>query len=56
MSTSGSRRTGRNTDYTTSMSRGQDYSPETFVDPEGFFAEVERLEKLYLDQLASERR
>ena len=35
---------------------GQDYSPETFVDPEGFLAEVERLEKLYLDQMAAERR
>ena len=28
---------------------GQDYSPETFVDPEGFLAAVERLEKLYLE-------
>ena len=35
---------------------GQHYSPETFVDPEGFLAEVERLEKLYLDQVAAERR
>lgn len=35
---------------------GQEYDPETFVDPEGFLAEVERLEKLYLDQLATERR
>ena len=35
---------------------GQDYSPETFVDPEGFLAAVERLEKLYLDQIAAERR
>ena len=34
----------------------QDYSPDTFVDPEGFLAEVERLEKLYLDQIAAERR
>ena len=35
---------------------GQDYDPETFVDPEGFLAEVERLEKLYEDQLVAERR
>ena len=35
---------------------GQDYNPETFVDPEGFLAAVERLEKLYLDQIAVERR
>ena len=34
---------------------GQDYSPETFVDPEGFLAEVERLEKLYLKQIAAEQ-
>ena len=27
---------------------GQDYSPDTFVDPEGFLTAVERLEKLYL--------
>ena len=35
---------------------GQAYSPETFVDPDGFLAEVERLEKLYLEQIAAERR
>ena len=35
---------------------GQAYSPDTFVDPEGFRAAVERLEKLYLDQLEAERR
>ena len=35
---------------------GQRYSPETFVDPEGFLAAVERLEKLYLEQMAAERR
>ena len=35
---------------------GQSYSPETFVDPEGFLAAVERLEKAYVDQLAAERR
>ena len=36
--------------------RGQTYSPETFIDSDGFRAEVERLERLYLDQLAAERR
>ena len=35
---------------------GQAYSPDTFVDPEGFLAAVERLEQLYRDQLAEERR
>ena len=35
---------------------GQAYSPETFVDPEGFRAEVDRLEALYLEQIAAERR
>ena len=35
---------------------GQDYRPENFVDPEGFLAAVERLEKLYLEQIAAERR
>ena len=35
---------------------GQDYSPETFVDPEGFLDAVERLEKLYLEHIATERR
>ena len=34
---------------------GQAYSPETFVDPEGFLAAVERLEGLYQKQLAEER-
>ena len=34
---------------------GQEYSPETFVDPEGFRAAVERLEKIYLAQIESER-
>jgi len=33
---------------------GQTYSPETFVDPDGFLAEVERLEKIYLEQLKAE--
>jgi|TARA_B100001971_G_C18246004_1_gene574281 metallo-beta-lactamase class B len=35
---------------------GQPYDPDTFVDPEGFLAAVERLERLYLEQLAAERR
>ena len=35
---------------------GQPYSPDTFVDPEGFLAAVERLERLYVEQIASERR
>jgi len=34
---------------------GQAYDPDTFVDPEGFLAEVERLENIYLEQLAQER-
>jgi metallo-beta-lactamase class B len=34
---------------------GQEYQPETFVDPDGFLAAVERLEKLYLEQVAEER-
>lgn len=37
-------------------SPGQPYSPETFVDPEGFRAAVERLEALYRAQLAAERK
>lgn len=35
---------------------GQTYSPEIFVDPEGFLSEVNRLEQIYLEQLAEERR
>ena len=35
---------------------GQRYHPDTFVDPDGFRAEVERLEQLYLDQIAAEQR
>ena len=35
---------------------GQRYHPDTFVDPDGFQAEVERLEQLYLDQMAAEQR
>lgn len=34
---------------------GQAYSPDTFVDPNGFYAEVERLEQLYLQTVAAER-
>jgi len=34
---------------------GDPYSPDRFVDPQGFKAEVERLEKIYRDQLARER-
>lgn len=34
---------------------GQAYDPETFVDPEGFVAAVERLENIYLQQLEEER-
>lgn len=34
---------------------GDPYSPDTFVDPEGFRAEVERLEALYKAQLEAER-
>ena len=35
---------------------GQAYDPRTFVDPDGFLAEVERLEGLYLKQIEAERR
>ena len=35
---------------------GQEYNPETFVDPDGFLAAVERLENLYLEQIEEERR
>ena len=35
---------------------GQPYSPDTFVDPQGFLAAVERLERIYLEQLAEELR
>ncbi len=34
---------------------GQAYSPDTFVDPEGFLTAVERLESIYLEQVAAER-
>ncbi len=34
---------------------GDSYSPDTFVDPQGFRAAVERLEALYLKQLDEER-
>ena len=33
---------------------GQAYSPDTFVDPQGFLAEVERLERIYEEQVAAE--
>ena len=35
---------------------GQAYSPETFVDPDGYRAAVARYEKAYKDQLATEER
>ena len=34
---------------------GDPYNPDRFVDPAGYLAAVERLEKAYLDQLASEK-
>ena len=34
---------------------GDPYNPERFVDPQGYLAAVQRLEKAYLDQLAKER-
>lgn len=34
---------------------GDAYDPNRFVDPQGYLAAVERLEKTYLDQLARER-
>ncbi|HSJ29420.1 MAG TPA: subclass B3 metallo-beta-lactamase [Acidimicrobiia bacterium] len=34
---------------------GQPYSADTFVDPAGFLAQVERLEKKFLDLVAAER-
>ena len=34
---------------------GLAYSPDTFVDPEGFLAEVERLERIYEEQVAADR-
>lgn len=34
---------------------GQAYSPDTFVDPDGFRAAVERLKRIYVEQLAEER-
>jgi metallo-beta-lactamase class B len=35
---------------------GQAYSPSTFVDPQGFLRAVERLERIYLEQVAEEQR
>jgi metallo-beta-lactamase class B len=34
---------------------GAPYTPDRFVDPAGYLAAVERLEKAYLDQLAREK-
>ena len=34
---------------------GDPYDPDRFVDPTGFLASVQRLEKSYLNQLAAER-
>ena len=34
---------------------GDAYNPERFVDPKGYLASVERLEKIYRDQLAKEQ-
>ena len=34
---------------------GDPYNPDRFVDPEGFRASVERLEKVYREQLAKEQ-
>jgi len=34
---------------------GDAYDPSRFVDPKGYLAAVERLEKIYVDQLAQER-
>ena len=34
---------------------GDAYNPDRFVDPKGFFAAVQSLEKVYLDQVAKER-
>jgi metallo-beta-lactamase class B len=35
---------------------GDSYNPDRFVDPKGFQASVEHLEKLYRDQLAEEQK
>ncbi len=35
---------------------GQAYSPDRFVDPDGFIAEVDRLEQVYLELLAEQQR
>lgn len=34
---------------------GQAYNPDTFVDPEGYLLEVERMERAFLEVLAAER-
>ena len=35
---------------------GQPYNPDTFVDPDGILAEIQRLERIYENQLAEEQR
>ena len=35
---------------------GDAYNPERFVDPAGFLAAVQQLEKVYVEQLAKERK
>ena len=35
---------------------GQEYNPETFVDPDGFLRSVDRLERLYVAQIEAEGR
>ena len=40
----------------TKYSPGDPYNPVRFVDPAGFHTALDRLEKLYLDQLSSERK
>ena len=34
---------------------GDQYDPQRFVDPQGYLAAVQKLEKTYLDQVAKER-
>jgi metallo-beta-lactamase class B len=34
---------------------GDSYNPDRFVDPAGYLTSVQRLEKVFLDQLAKER-
>jgi hypothetical protein len=35
---------------------GDPYNPDRFVDPAGYLAAIERLQKAYLDQLAREQK